>query len=73
VKTVFQFWYETDVGPIFSTKAKAIEWYNKQADKDGEDHFEVASADGYGYPDLREFEVDTGYIVSKHKRGHYDR
>lgn len=63
---VYQIWYETDVGPIFSSREKAIEYLNKYGDN-------YDPKNPYGYPDIREFEVDTGYIDTKWKISTYDR
>ena len=46
---VHQVWYETSVGPTFSTKEKAIEWLTE----DGEEWNE-----GEDYPGIEEITVD---------------
>lgn len=66
---VYQIWYETDVGPVFSSREKAIEHINKQNEKYGRDPYDPSE----DYPDIREFEVDTGYINTDWKIDAYDR
>lgn len=68
---VYQIWYETDVGPIFTSKEKAIAYINKDCEEYGDDPYDPKD----DYPDIREFEVDTGFIEQKgkFKRVSYDR
>jgi hypothetical protein len=49
---VYQIWYETDIGGVFSSRDKAIAEIEKYGDKYDPD-------DPSGYPDIQEFELDV--------------
>ena len=48
---VYQVWFETWVGPIFSSEEKAVAYLEQNGEK-------YDPNDSYGYPDIRELEVD---------------
>ena len=53
--TVYQIWYETDIGPTFSTEQKAEEYLDESYGS-RDDWVEVLEMTGY--PDIREIVLD---------------